>query len=76
MRKKPSIDEFMRGGAVDKIARSEREGKEQREQKVFRLPVSIITALRDKAFSASAEEKRRVTETEVLEDALRKHLKL
>jgi len=75
MRKKPSIDEFLHGGAVDKIARGDGE-REQREQKVFRLPLSIINALRVKAFDQSSKEQRRVTETEVLEEALRKHLKI
>ncbi len=44
--------------------------KTQREQKVFRLPVSMIEDLRRVVFRHSALQNRRVTETEIVELAI------
>jgi hypothetical protein len=47
-----------------------------KEQKAFRLPVDLIVALRREAFERTEKTGTRVTETELVEDALRTYLKL
>ena len=48
----------------------------RKEQKVFRLPVDVIEAVRAHSFSLSEKEQKRVTEVEIVERALRKYLKV
>jgi hypothetical protein len=76
MKAKPSIETFIHGGAADKVARGEIDGQERREQKAFRLSISIIEAIKTHAFNLSAKEQRRVSELEVLEMCVRKQLKI
>lgn len=47
-----------------------------KEQKAFRLPLDLITALRREAFERTEKLGVRVTETELVEEALREYLKL
>ncbi len=47
-----------------------------REQKVFRLPIDLINELRREAYERSVKKGSRVTETEIMEEALRKYFKI
>lgn len=47
-----------------------------KEQKAFRLPIDLIIALRREAFERTEKTGSRVTETELVEDALRVYLKI
>lgn len=47
------------------------EAKVYREQKVFRLPVDLINVLKRESFERSVKAGSRVTETELVEQALR-----
>lgn len=75
---------FLEGGAADAAARSkpaaakkaasqepDPPAKVQREQKIFRLPVDLINALRRESYEQSIKTGGRVTETELVEQALR-----
>lgn len=42
-----------------------------KEQKVFRLPIELIKALKKESYERSMETGVRVTETEIVEEALR-----
>lgn len=86
MKPRPPLDSaahaFLAGGAADKedIASAESSSiprpppKIQREQKVIRLPVTMIEDLRRVVFHHSALQNRRVTETEVVEIALQQFI--
>ncbi len=50
--------------------------KVYREQKVFRLPIDIIDVLKKEAYERSMENRSRVTETELVEQALRKFFEI
>ena len=50
--------------------------KVHREQKVFRLPLDLINALKTASYEQSMKTGSRVTETELVEQALREFLKL
>ena len=79
MKAKPNIREFLEGGAADVADRSAQEPvakpaiqtKVHREQKVFRLPLNIIQDLKREAYERSVASGSRVTETELVEQALR-----
>lgn len=51
------------------------ESKMHREQKVFRLPLDLINLLKRESYERSVQTGSRVTETELVEQALRKFLK-
>jgi len=75
---------FLEGGAADasnkvdlppaKPAQPVTEARVHREQKVFRLPLDLINALKREAYERSVETGARVTETELVEQALRRFL--
>jgi hypothetical protein len=46
--------------------------KIHREQKIFRLPLDLINALKREAYERSISTGNRVTETELVEEALRR----
>ena len=50
------------------------EAKVHREQKVFRLPLDLIDALKRESYERSVKTRARVTETELVEQALRAFL--
>ena len=52
------------------------EAKVYREQKIFRLPVDLINALKREAYERSTKTGNRVTETELVEQALRDYLSI
>ncbi|MGZ5030865.1 MAG: hypothetical protein ACXWFI_08925 [Methylobacter sp.] len=85
MRKKPDINAFLEGGAVetaDRTATSQptettepqsvKSVKVHREQKIFRLPLDLINRLKREAYERSMQSGTRITETELVEEALRK----
>lgn len=47
-----------------------------REQKIFRLPITMIAALRREAYERTEKSGNRVTETDLVEQALKKYLSL
>lgn len=47
-----------------------------REQKIFRLPVDLINELKREAYEQSVKTGTRITETELVEQALRLFLKI
>lgn len=47
-----------------------------REQKVFRLPIDLINELKRAAYERSMESGARITETELVEQALKEFFKL
>jgi len=49
--------------------------KDNRQQKVFRLPPDLIKALKRESYERSMETGTRVTETDLVEQALRNFLK-
>ena len=49
--------------------------KDNRQQKVFRLPRDLIKALKRESYERSMETGTRVTETDIVEQALRSFLK-
>jgi len=51
------------------------ESKMHREQKVFRLPLDLINLLKRESYERSVKTGSRVTETELVEQALRNFLK-
>ena len=52
------------------------ESKMHREQKVFRLPLDLINMLKRESYERSVKTGTRVTETELVEQALRNFLKV
>lgn len=77
MKNKPNLDAFLDGGASDKADKravndkAEVSGKVHKEQKVFRLPLDLINDLKRESFERSMKTGLRVTETELVEQALR-----
>lgn len=78
--KDPSV--FLEGGAADMAARKEQADnaviqaqaptkRVQREQKIFRLPIDLINTLKRESYERSMNTGERVTETELVEQALR-----
>lgn len=86
MKAKPNTDQFspkkdpsnfLEGGAADAADRTAlpvNSAKVHREQKVFRLPLDIIQALKREAYEQSLKTGGRVTETELVEKALRSYI--
>lgn len=52
------------------------EAKVYREQKVFRLPIDLINVLKRESYERSVKSGTRVTETELVEHALRMFFKV
>ncbi len=84
-------DAFLEGGASDLANQSKKQpqasieaqvtithpvAKVYREQKIFRLPVDLINELKREAYEQSVKTGTRVTETELVEQALRSFLKI
>ncbi len=75
---------FLEGGAADAADRIDSSpialapalasAKVHREQKVFRLPMDIILALKRESYELSVKTGNRVTETEIVEKALRAYI--
>jgi hypothetical protein len=74
---------FLESGAADLADRGEKKSEEKepaakiiREQKIFRLPQNMIRALKTEAYERSMRSNSRVTETDLVELALKRFLKL
>lgn len=80
MKQKPNIDEFLTSGAGDAADRTATRSvpapspvasaKVHREQKIFRLPLDLINTLKREAYERSVATGARVTETDLVEQAL------
>jgi hypothetical protein len=91
MKKKPDINAFLEGGAGDAADKPPKKTqvdqtpinqpsqvateKVHREQKIFRLPLDLINKLKREAYERSIQTGSRVTETELVEQALRDFFK-
>lgn len=81
-KKDPS--EFLDAGSVDLVKRIDSVPSEStvvnsrvyREQKVFRLPIDLINALKRESYERTVASGNRVTETELVEKALKSYLKI
>jgi hypothetical protein len=81
---KKDLSNFLEGGAADVADRRDSlqiaqvsalaSAKVHREQKVFRLPMDIILALKRESYELSVKTGNRVTETELVEKALRAYI--
>jgi hypothetical protein len=85
MKSKPNIDAFLEGGAATdrqpKPAASPRAEPpeavaptEFRKQMVMHLPVALINDLKRRALEQSVSSGKRVTQQQLVEDALKKYL--
>lgn len=78
MKGKPNINAFLEGGAADLANKTEQRqptAKVQREQKIFRLPIDLINELKRESYEQSMKTGTRVTETELVEQALKAFFK-
>lgn len=70
------MEEFLEGGAASRAENPGRqttpalEGRVHREQKIFRLPIDLIHALKRESYERGMKIGSRVTETELVEQAL------
>lgn len=75
MRGKPDIDAFLEKGESEGKRLSRRTVAvnfvEPRKQVVMHLPLSVVNAIKKRAFDMSMETGRRVTQQELVEDVLR-----
>lgn len=71
MKAKPDISSFLDG--VTPKAKPRVETVTGRMTKTIRLPIDLNDALRDRAYELSREQGRRVAESDIIEDALRKY---
>jgi hypothetical protein len=88
MKAKPNIDQFnpvknpdafLEGGAADLASKTEQSqpvAKVRREQKIFRLPIDLINELKRESYEQSMKTGSRVTETELVEQALKAFFKI
>ena len=79
MKQKPNLDAFLESGTADLAKNTEKTqsmARVQREQKVFRLPLDLINELKREAYEQSIKTGSRVTETELVEQALREFFKI
>jgi len=77
LKKDPS--DFLGGGAADVPAKLDVKApiaRVHREQKIFRLPVDLIADLKREAYERSVKSGGRVTETDLVEQALRAYLSI
>ena len=90
MKGKPNIDAFLDGGAADAADKAEPKkvakksvtktpqapARVYREQKIFRLPTDLIDVLKRESYERSMESGTRITETELVEQALKAFFKI
>lgn len=69
--------DFLGGAAADAPAKpAAKPARAHREQKIFRLPVDLIADLKRAAYEQSVASGGRVTETDLVERALRAFLSI
>ena len=83
MKAKPNIDAFLDGGAANEQPRSEAPVRtkpaetaptEFRKQMVMQLPIALINDLKRRALEQSVSSGKRVTQQQLVEEALKKYL--
>jgi hypothetical protein len=82
MKSKPNIDAFLEGGAAtDRQPKSPGPERaistaptEFRKQMVMQLPVALINDLKRRALEQSVSSGKRVTQQQLVEEALKKYL--
>lgn len=78
MKGKPDVSSFLDGAAVETapVARkvSEAKSKTTKHQKLLELPGPVYLALKDRAYEEFKKTGTRVTETQIIIDALRTYL--
>ena len=78
------ISDFLEGGVADAENKADRPLfvetiatiRVHREQKIFRLPLDLIKSIKRESYERSMATGLRVTETELVEKALRMFLKI
>ncbi|ACQ68888.1 hypothetical protein [Candidatus Williamhamiltonella defendens] len=74
MKKKPSLDEFRSGGGeIVKEKSNETYSVSERMNKTIRLRKIFEKKLKENAFHRSMKENRRVTESDIIDEALEKY---
>ena len=82
MKSKPNIDAFLDGGAATErpkkesatAATAQTATGEFRKQMVMQLPVTLINELKKRALELSLSSGKRVTQQQLVEDALKSYL--
>lgn len=77
MRTKPNIDAFLEGNSAgEQIPKADSAPamSEFRKQMVMQLPVALINDLKRRALELSVSSGHRVTQQQLVEEALRKYL--
>lgn len=91
MKSKPNIDAFLEGGDVEKAKPARRsraslpkspepapgvaQAVEFRKPMVMQMPISLIEDLKRRAYELSSRSGRRVTQQQLVEEALRRYLR-
>lgn len=78
MKGKPDLNAFLDGGAAAAAEAPVRSNQEadKRITKTIRIGLSVESALKRAAFERSQASGKRVTESDVIEEALRKYLNI
>lgn len=77
MKKKPSLDEFRSGGGETVTEKTnEIYSVSERANKAIRIRKSFEKKLKENAFYRSMKENRRVTESDIIDEALEKYFKI
>lgn len=77
MKGKPDLSSFLDGAAVESAPtarKTEPKPKVTKHQKLLELPGPIYLALKDRAYAEFKKTGTRVTETQIIIDALRSYL--
>ncbi len=84
MKPKPNIDAFLDGGAATERPKPEPAARsivaapeaptEFRKQMVMQLPIALINDLKRRALEQSVSSGKRVTQQQLVEEALKKYL--
>jgi hypothetical protein len=80
MKSKPNIDAFLEGGAATEQSKSATNSRvpaaptEFRKQMVMQLPVALINDLKRRALEQSVSSGKRVTQQQLVEEALKRYL--
>lgn len=78
MKGKPDVSSFLEGAAVETSGTSRKAAdtkpKVTKHQKLLELPGPVYLALKDRAYEEFKKTGTRVTETQIIIDALRAHL--
>ncbi|MFT8555502.1 hypothetical protein [Zymomonas mobilis] len=88
MKRKPDVskfhlskdpDDFLNGAIADKAEKKQSKvevKKTETQQKIFRLPVDVINALKLHVAHQQVETGQKISETKIVEKLLREYLKL